>query len=48
MSRKILVRATVNLPKLKAGQTATVDPTVPYVARCLEAGLVVQVEKPSR
>jgi hypothetical protein len=37
----ILVRATVNLPGLKCGRTALVDPEEPYVRKCLLGGLVI-------
>lgn len=43
MAKKILVRATVNLPGLKVGQFANVDPDDPYIADCLRTELVVPV-----
>jgi hypothetical protein len=48
VAEKIVVRATVNLPKLKVGRTALVDPKEPYVAACLNGGLVVPVQEPKK
>lgn len=39
----VLVRATINLPKLPCGQEAHVDPTVPYIRQALRAGFLVPV-----
>lgn len=39
----ITVRATVNLPDLKCGETAIVNPATPYVKMCLEHKLIVPV-----
>lgn len=44
-SAAVLVRATVNLPRLPAGTEALVDPTIPYIAGCLDKGLLVPVEE---
>jgi hypothetical protein len=44
MTELVLVRATVNLPGLVCGQEALVDPSVPYIAECLEARLVVPAD----
>ncbi len=42
--RKVLVRATVNLPGLRAGREAIVDPSTEYVKRVLAAGYLVPVD----
>lgn len=39
-----MVRATVALPGLHAGQIVWTDPKVPFVAMCLRHGYVVVVE----
>lgn len=39
----IVVRSTINLPGLPAGRTANVDPSKPYIARCLAAGYLVDL-----
>lgn len=38
---RILVRATINLPGLNAGETALADPTEPYIQDCLRAQFIV-------
>lgn len=38
MGDLIEVRATINLPRLRAGELALVDPDHPYVADALQAG----------
>lgn len=40
----MIVRATINLPGLRRGEEAEVDPQVPYIARCLEARYIVEIE----
>lgn len=40
----MIVRATVNLPGLQRGKMAETDPEVPYIARCLAAGYLVEVD----
>lgn len=40
----LLVEATVNLPGLRRGERAHVDPALPYIADCLARELVVPVE----
>lgn len=42
--RLIEVRATVNLAGLRAGATATVDPSQPYISDCLKGGYLVPVD----
>lgn len=39
----MIVRSTVNLPGLPAGRTAKVDPSKPYIQRCLRAGFLTPV-----
>lgn len=39
----LTVRATVNLPDLKCGELAVVNPNTPYVKMCLKYQLVVPV-----
>lgn len=46
MSETLLVRSTVNLPGLRLGQQAFVDPEDPYIKTCLEGQLVVPVGEP--
>ncbi len=41
----IEVRATINLPGLRAGAVVWVDPENEYVADCIEAGFLVPVEE---
>lgn len=41
--RLIEVRATVNLAGLRAGATALVDPSQPYIRDCLNGGYLVPV-----
>lgn len=41
----ILVRATINLPGLPAGQQAMADPEDPDVKACLEATYLVVVDE---
>lgn len=41
----ILVRATINLPGLAAGQEAMADPDDPDVRACLEAKYLVIVDR---
>ena len=43
----MIVRATINLPGLARGQEAEADPEVTYIATCLEAGYLVEVETES-
>lgn len=43
-SEGIVVRATVNLPGLRAGAYEVVDPTDPYVAGLLAATYLVPAE----
>jgi hypothetical protein len=40
---QILVRATVNLSGLRAGNRVLVDPSDDYIKACLAAGLVVPI-----
>lgn len=40
----LLVRAAVNLPGLRLGWEAPVDPNDPYIARLIVAGLLVPVD----
>lgn len=42
MAEKIEVQATINLPGLRAGQDAWVDPEVPYIAGALRAGYLIR------
>lgn len=44
MTTLIVVRATVNLSGLRAGQQVRVDPSDDYIKACLSAGLVVRVD----
>ena len=44
--KTIRARATVNLPNLRAGETADVDPTQPYVAACLRRRLLIPLDEP--
>lgn len=37
----ILVRSTINLPGLSAGEEALVDPTASYIQDCLRAQFIV-------
>ncbi len=41
-SELIEARATVNLPGLRAGETATVDPDLPYGRDLLERGYLIR------
>lgn len=41
MTTLVEVRATINHAGLAVGQTATVDPELPYIKTCLEAGALV-------
>lgn len=43
----LIVRATVNLAGLRAGETALVDPRQPYIASCLARELIVPVDDKS-
>jgi hypothetical protein len=38
---RVEVRATVNLPELQVGTLALVDPEMPFIRTCLDAGLLV-------
>ncbi len=40
----VLMRATITLPQLSVGEVVSVDPSVPYIADCIEAGFLVEVE----
>lgn len=40
--RIVTVRATINLPGLRRGETAVVDPDIPYIADCITAGYLVE------
>jgi hypothetical protein len=40
----VQVRATINLTGLTVGQVVYVDPNSPYIAECIEAGLLVPVK----
>lgn len=44
-AEEVEVRATINLPGLRLGQTAFVDPSDPYIADCLAAELIVPLER---
>ncbi len=37
----IKARATITLPGARAGDTVYVDPTLPYIRECLNAGWIV-------
>ena len=41
----IEARATVNLTGLRAGQSALVDPSQPYIAALLQAQRLIEVER---
>jgi hypothetical protein len=47
-AKLIEVRATINLPNLGHDQIAIVDPSIPYVAMCLEHGYVVPTARKVR
>lgn len=44
-AEEVEVRATINLPGLRLGQTAIVDPADPYIADCLAAELIVPLDE---
>lgn len=37
----LLIRATINLPGLRRGEQALVDPEEEYIAECLASGVIV-------
>lgn len=45
---RVFVRATINLPGLRAGREAWVDPEEEYVKVCLAASYLVAVDEPER